>query len=90
VAANLGIAGFLPKPRRLIPILQLALKLKWLCHAPFFQQLLEWRTPLRGGKRKAADALTGYVAPRQEMICYQQCDEKGWDVGSGPMERCAA
>jgi hypothetical protein len=55
-------------------------------YAPFFQQLLEWRTPLRGGKRKAADALIGYVAPRQEMICYDPCDEKGWDVGSGPME----
>jgi hypothetical protein len=55
-------------------------------YAPFFQQLLEWRTPLRGGKRKAADALIGYVAPRQEMICYDQCDRKGWDVGSGPME----
>jgi len=55
-------------------------------YAPFFQQLVAWRTPLRGGKRKAADALIGYVAPRQEMICYDQCDRKGWDVGSGPME----
>jgi hypothetical protein len=55
-------------------------------YAPFFQQLLEWRTPLRGGKRKAADALLGYVAPRQEMICYDQCDQNGWDAGSGPME----
>jgi hypothetical protein len=55
-------------------------------YAPFFQQLLDWRTPLRGGKRQAADALLGYVAPRQEMICYDRCDEKGWDVGSGPME----
>ena len=55
-------------------------------YAPFFQELLEWRTPLRGGKRKAADALLGYVAPRQEMICYQECERKGWDVGSGPME----
>jgi hypothetical protein len=55
-------------------------------YGPFFQELLEWRTPLRGGKRKAADALLGYVAPRQEMICYQECEAKGWDVGSGPME----
>ena len=55
-------------------------------YEPFFQQLLEWRTPLRGGKRQAADALIGYVAPRQEMICYQECDRRGWDVGSGPME----
>lgn len=55
-------------------------------YAPFFQQLLDWRSPLRGGKRQAADALIGYVAPRQEMICYDQCDQKGWHVGSGPME----
>jgi hypothetical protein len=55
-------------------------------YGPFFQQLVDWRTPLRGAKRKAADAILGYVAPRQEMICYDQCDQKGWDVGSGPME----
>jgi hypothetical protein len=55
-------------------------------YEPFFQQLLEWRTPLRGGKRQTADALLGYVAPRQEMIRYQECEKKGWDVGSGPME----
>ena len=55
-------------------------------YEPFFQQLIEWRSPLRGGKRQAADALIGYVAPRQEMICYDECEAKGWDVGSGPME----
>ena len=55
-------------------------------YAPFFQQLLDWRTPLRGGKRKAADALLGYVVPRQDMIRYDECDRQGWHVGSGPME----
>lgn len=55
-------------------------------YPPFFQELLDWRSPLRGNKRKAADDLLGYVVPRQDMICYNQCDEKGWDVGSGPME----
>jgi hypothetical protein len=55
-------------------------------YQPFFQELIDWRSPLRGGKRKAGDGLIGYVAPRQEMICYDRCDEKGWDVGSGPME----
>jgi hypothetical protein len=53
---------------------------------PFFQQLLDWRAPLRGGKRKAADELLKYVATRQEMILYEKCDSRGWDVGSGPME----
>ena len=55
-------------------------------YAPFFQQVLDWRGPLRGAKRQAADALIGYVAPRQEMINYDQCEKNGWDVGSGPME----
>ena len=55
-------------------------------YTPFFQQLLDWRTPLRGGKRQAADALLGYVVPRQDMIRYDQCDRHGWHVGSGPME----
>ncbi len=55
-------------------------------YAPFFQRLLDWRTPLRGAKRKQADALIQYVAARQEMIRYEQCDARGLDVGSGPME----
>jgi hypothetical protein len=55
-------------------------------YEPFFEQLLDWRSPLRGGKRKAADALLNYVASRQEMILYEKCDPRGWDVGSGPME----
>jgi hypothetical protein len=55
-------------------------------YGPFFQRLLDWRTPLRGAKRKAADALIQYVAARQDMIRYEQCDLRGLDVGSGPME----
>jgi hypothetical protein len=53
---------------------------------PFFQRLLDLRTPLRGAKRKAADGLIQYVAARQDMIRYEQCDARGLDVGSGPME----
>ena len=52
----------------------------------FFQQLLDWRAPLRGHKRRAADDLLQYVAARQEMILYPQCDPIGLDVGSGPIE----
>jgi hypothetical protein len=55
-------------------------------YGPFFGQLLDWRSPLRGSKRKAADELINYVASRREMILYEQCDLHGWDVGSGPME----
>jgi hypothetical protein len=55
-------------------------------YEPFFGQLLDWRSPLRGGKRTAADELLHYVAARREMIVYEQCDSHGWDVGSGPME----
>lgn len=53
---------------------------------PFFQRLLDWRTPLRGRKRQAADRLIQYVSARREMIHYEQCDARGLDVGSGPME----
>jgi hypothetical protein len=55
-------------------------------YEPFFEQLLDWRGSLRGHKRKAADELINYVAPRREMIHYEECDPRGWDVGSGPME----
>jgi hypothetical protein len=55
-------------------------------YEPFFQRLLDLRSGLRGQKRQAADQLLRYVAPRAEMIVYEQCDRHGWDVGSGPME----
>jgi hypothetical protein len=55
-------------------------------YAPFFQKLLDWRSGLRGPRREAADRLIHYVASRQEMIRYEQCDRHGWNVGSGPME----
>jgi hypothetical protein len=55
-------------------------------YGPFFQRLLDWRTPLRGAKRKQADGLIQYVASREDMIFYEQCDVRGLDVGSGPME----
>jgi hypothetical protein len=55
-------------------------------YSPMFQQLLDWRGKLRGGKRGVADRLINYVAQRQEMMGYERCDEHGWDVGSGPME----
>ena len=55
-------------------------------YEPFFAKLLDWRGGLRGQKRKVADGLINYVALRQEMILYDQCDQHGWDVGSGPME----
>lgn len=55
-------------------------------YEPSFQQLLDWRGSLRGNKRKVADELINYVAARQDMIVYEKCDSRGWDVGSGPME----
>jgi len=55
-------------------------------YEPFFTKLLDWRGGLRGQKRKVADGLINYVALRQEMILYDQCDQHGWNVGSGPME----
>lgn len=52
----------------------------------FFAKLVDWRSGLRGGKRKIADRLLNYVAERKEMIIYDQCEQRGWDVGTGPME----
>jgi hypothetical protein len=55
-------------------------------YEPFFQKLVDWRSGLRGGKRKEADRLLNYVAERQAMMEYAECEKRGWDVGTGPME----
>jgi len=55
-------------------------------YEPFFQKLVDWRSGLRGGKRKVADRLLNYVAERQAMMGYAECEQRGWDVGTGPME----
>ena len=60
--------------------------LKHQGYEPFFQQLLDWRSGLRGDKRKTAERLLNYVAQRQEMMPYPQCQQRGWDIGTGPME----
>jgi hypothetical protein len=52
----------------------------------FFQKLLDWRTNLRGSRRKVADKLINYAAAREEMMKYAECEKNGWDVGTGPME----
>ena len=52
----------------------------------FYERLLDWRSTLRGNKRKAADDLIHYISARTEMIVYDQCDQRGLDVGSGPIE----
>jgi hypothetical protein len=52
-----------------------------------WQKLLTWRTTLRGSaKRKAADALIGYVSERHDMIRYPEFIVRGWQIGSGPTE----
>ena len=55
-------------------------------YEPFWSKLVDWRGQLRGGKRKVADHLMNYVAERREMIIYEQCEKRGWDIGTGPME----
>jgi hypothetical protein len=37
-------------------------------------------------KREAMDGLMQYVAERRGLLNYPQCDQKGWDVGSGSTE----
>ncbi len=58
-------------------------------YAPFFQQLVDWRTPLRGGRRKSADALIGYVVPRQEMIATTRVRRKAGTWAAARWNRCA-
>ena len=55
-------------------------------YEPFWEKLVAWRGEQRGGKRKAADELLHYVAPRREMIAYGEFERQGWQIGSGPME----
>ncbi len=55
-------------------------------YEPFFQKLVDWRSGLRGQKRKAADRLLNYAAERQAMMKYDQCQKRGLDIGTGPME----
>jgi hypothetical protein len=52
----------------------------------FWESLTQWRAPLRGRRRKAADELLHYVAKRSETICYPEFLAKGWQIGSGPTE----
>jgi len=55
-------------------------------YGPFFQKLADWRSGLRGSKRKEADRLLNDVAEQQAMMDYAECEKRGWDVGTGPME----
>jgi hypothetical protein len=56
-----------------------------------WNQLVSWRSALRGGKRTAADQLLGYVAERRDMIQYPEFRRRGWQIGSGPTEaQCKA
>jgi hypothetical protein len=53
------------------------------------EQLLQWRTSLRGKKRQAADRLLNYVVERRDLISYPEFAARGWHIGSGPTEaRC--
>lgn len=58
-------------------------------YQPAWDQLVAWRTELRGKKREAADRLLNYVSGRWDMINYPEFRERGWQIGSGPTEsRC--
>lgn len=56
-------------------------------YEPFWDQLLAWRSGLRGkAKRRAADELLHYVSERRDMINYDLFESRGFDIGTGPME----
>lgn len=55
-------------------------------YQPFWDHLADWRSRQRGGKRDRADDLLHYVAQRSEMMAYDQFEQHGWHVGTGPIE----
>lgn len=56
-------------------------------YGSFWEQLTQWRSQQRAkGKRQAADELLHYVAQRREMIDYPRFVQRGWHIGSGPIE----
>lgn len=55
-------------------------------YEPLLEKVIDLRSGQRGGKRKAANQLLNYVVERREMIAYDECEQRGWDVGSGPIE----
>jgi hypothetical protein len=57
-------------------------------YEPFWSVLGEKRGEVSRSKsqRKAMDGLMHYVAQRRELLNYRQCQQRGWDVGSGSTE----
>lgn len=52
----------------------------------FWESLTQWRSTLRGRRRRAADDLLHYVAKRKETILYPEFLARGRQIGSGPTE----
>jgi hypothetical protein len=60
-------------------------------YRPFWDLLVCWRGKLRGRKRKEADEVLNYVAARQQMIVYDECERRGWRISSSTTEsECGA
>jgi hypothetical protein len=56
-------------------------------YGPLWEDLVDLRAKTRGPARRGViDDLMHYLAPRKEMVNYPQNQERGWDIGSGPME----
>ena len=51
-----------------------------------WDELADWRRPLRDRKRAEANRLLNYIAERKEMIRYPDFRQKGRQIGSGPTE----
>jgi len=56
-------------------------------YGPLWDKLCTWRNGQRSkAKRDAADDLQHFVAERRPIINYRQFQERGWHIGSGPIE----
>lgn len=61
-------------------------------YGPFWNRLVEWRgEQRRKASRGEADSLLNYVAARQDMIVYDECEKRGWRISSSTTEsECGA
>jgi hypothetical protein len=56
-------------------------------YAPFWDQLLHWRSGQRSKlKRNEADQLLDYASGHRDMIRYELCEQHGWRIGSSTTE----
>jgi hypothetical protein len=55
-------------------------------YSPAWQLAVDCRSAATGSGRAEMDRLLGYMSERREMIRYPEFLDRGWQIGSGPIE----